>query len=417
MDGMCQKLRRVHACTEQAAREKCRELYVAIIAKIMIVLAVAVVIAVCMCVMSRYSSKEVILQRQGYGGESSTKSLETVVDGERTDFEVDVLPMQYTQDELENVFDKAFEYIDSVYLGDNDSPDTVDTELRLPDYIDSLGVSVDWISSNYEVVTAGGEVNNADENMDELVSLTAIVSYGDESAERDYQVRVLGKPMSKRDRVIYEIKEYVSSMQMDQPDSEAIVVPKSINGYEISDNDGKSRWSMVILLAVVAAFAIWSGGRAGVRRLERDREQSLLAEYPSLVDKITMYLGAGLTVRSAFERIEQGADGKSPLAMEIRYTLNEIKSGVSESEAYYNMGHRVNLPMYIKLMSLLSQNIRKGTRDLLIMMAGEEQAAVQARRELAKKKGEEAGTKLLFPMIVLLAVVMVIVVLPAIIGF
>ena len=81
------------------------------------------------------------------------------------------------------------------------------------------------------------------------------------------------------------------------------------------------------------------------------------------------------------------------------------------------MGHRINLPVYIKLMSLLSQNVKKGTRDILIMMAGEEQNAMQIRKEMAKRKGEEAGTKLLLPMVVLLGVVMVIVMLPAIINF
>lgn len=51
------------------------------------------------------------------------------------------------------------------------------------------------------------------------------------------------------------------------------------------------------------------------------------------------------------------------------------------------------------------------------MMAGEEQNAMQTRKEMAKRKGEEAGTKLLLPMVVLLGVVMVIVMLPAIINF
>ena len=61
--------------------------------------------------------------------------------------------------------------------------------------------------------------------------------------------------------------------------------------------------------------------------------------------------------------------------------------------------------------------MKKGTRDILIMMAGEEQNAMQTRKEMAKRKGEEAGTKLLLPMVVLLGVVMVIVMLPAIINF
>lgn len=110
-------------------------------------------------------------------------------------------------------------------------------------------------------------------------------------------------------------------------------------------------------------------------------------------------------------------DDESALMKELRYTLNEIQAGIPEGEAYYNMGHRINLPVYMKLMSMLSQNVSKGTKDIMIMMAGEEQAALQMRKELARKKGEEAGTRLLFPMIVLLGVVMVIVVLPAVMSF
>ena len=69
------------------------------------------------------------------------------------------------------------------------------------------------------------------------------------------------------------------------------------------------------------------------------------------------------------------------------------------------------------MMTLLSQNIRKGTRDILNMLAEEELSALQLKRELAKKKGEEAGTRLLFPMILQLGVVMIIVIAPALMGF
>lgn len=123
-----------------------------------------------------------------------------------------------------------------------------------------------------------------------------------------------------------------------------------------------------------------------------------------------------MTIRGSFVRMVQN-DDESALMKELRYTLNEIQAGIPEGEAYYNMGHRINLPVYMKLMSMLSQNVSKGTKDIMIMMAGEEQAALQTRKELARKKGEEAGTRLLFPMIVLLGVVMVIVVLPAVMSF
>ena len=158
------------------------------------------------------------------------------------------------------------------------------------------------------------------------------------------------------------------------------------------------------------------GARAKLSKQEKERKQQLMIDYPELVDKLILYLGAGVTIRGSFVRMVQN-DDESALMKELRYTLNEIQAGIPEGEAYYNMGHRINLPVYMKLMSMLSQNVSKGTKDIMIMMAGEEQAALQTRKELARKKGEEAGTRLLFPMIVLLGVVMVIVVLLAVMSF
>lgn len=50
---------------------------------------------------------------------------------------------------------------------------------------------------------------------------------------------------------------------------------------------------------------------------------------------------------------------------------------------------------YLKLASLLSQNVKKGTTDILKLLEQESQSAFEQHKNLAKKKGEEAGTKLL----------------------
>lgn len=419
MDAVRQKLKRIYACTDSAARERCEKLYAGIIGRIILVLAVMLVIAAAVVVKSVMFPEVVSLHRQSYGGSVTDKSLEAVIDGETTDFEVEVMPMEYEEAELPQVFESAFAYIDECYLGENVSAEEVREPLNLVDYVDELGVSVEWRSDNYEVISSDGTVKNEDEDMDVLVRLTAVLSCGDMEAEQDYYVRVLGSRLDDTQEAIKLITDDIQSLQSENMDSQVIELPETIRGYKITDGRKNSACAAVIVLGLVAAGAIWAGGRSDIRRLEKKREQELLHAYPLLVDRITMYLSAGLTVRGALARIIQNEDDDSEeaLTMEIRYTLNEIKSGVPESEAYYNMGHRTRLPVYIKLMSLLSQNVRKGTRDLLVMMAGEEQAAVQARKEMARKKGEEAGTRLLFPMIILLGVVMLIVILPAAIGF
>ena len=249
-----------------------------------------------------------------------------------------------------------------------------------------------------------------------MVKFTAVLSYGEHSAEREYNIRVTGRVLDAGEKAEKAISDFVKNTQMENRASGRIELPSEIEGYSIEDTAGGSGAIPVIFLGIISAVCIWMGARAKLSKQEKERKQQLMIDYPELVDKLILYLGAGVTIRGSFVRMVQN-DDESALMKELRYTLNEIQAGIPEGEAYYNMGHRINLPVYMKLMSMLSQNVSKGTKDIMIMMAGEEQAALQTRKELARKKGEEAGTRLLFPMIVLLGVVMVIVVLPAVMSF
>ena len=303
-----------------------------------------------------------------------------------------------------------------MYLGQNDSADSIQEDLVLPERLDDVGLDVTWISSDQSVIDSSGKLGKYDDGDTVLVELTAVLSYGEESAERRYEVRVVGRKLGAGEKAEKIISEYVRNMQLANKSRSQIEVPSDIEGYKVEEPSSGSGGMAVICLGLVAVVCIWMGTRSKIIKLEKDRRQQLMMEYPEMVDKMILYLGAGVTVRGTFARMMQGNE-ESNLIRELRYTLNEIQSGVPEGEAYYNMGHRINLPVYMKLMSMLSQNVNKGTKDIMIMMAGEEEAAMQTRREIARKRGEEAGTKLLFPMMLLLGIVMVIVVLPAVMSF
>ena len=103
------------------------------------------------------------------------------------------------------------------------------------------------------------------------------------------------------------------------------------------------------------------GARAKLSKQEKERKQQLMIDYPELVDKLILYLGAGVTIRGSFVRMVQN-DDESALMKELRYTLNEIQAGIPEGEAYYNMGHRINLPVYMKLCQCCHRMSAKGRR-------------------------------------------------------
>ena len=138
-----------------------------------------------------------------------------------------------------------------------------------------------------------------------------------------------------------------------------------------------------------------------------------------MISKFALFLGAGMTVRSAWYRIageyelQKEDTGRRAVYEEMIYTMHEIKGGASEGECYEHFGERCQLPIYRKFGALLSQNLKKGTKGLNLLLKQEAANAFEERKTLAKRLGEEAGTKLLIPMFLMLAVVLVIVVVPA----
>lgn len=106
----------------------------------------------------------------------------------------------------------------------------------------------------------------------------------------------------------------------------------------------------------------------------------------------------------------------SPIYEELLYTCRELHAGTSEGAAYEHFGRRTGLQEYIRLSTLLTQNLKRGNSMLLDRLREEADRAAQERLQQSKKLGEEAGTKLLIPMVMMLAVIMVIIMIPAFSG-
>src|SRR5699024_5767251 len=98
---------------------------------------------------------------------------------------------------------------------------------------------------------------------------------------------------------------------------------------------------------------------------------------------------------------------------EMVSTMNQIRGGIPEGEAYEDYGTRCNVSAYRKFGTLLSQNLRKGSKGLTDLLGREAEEAFEERKNLAKKLGEEAGTKLVIPLFLMLIIVFAIVIVPA----
>jgi len=90
-----------------------------------------------------------------------------------------------------------------------------------------------------------------------------------------------------------------------------------------------------------------------------------------------------------------------------------LHSGISEGQSYEHFGRRTGLQEYIRLSTLLAQNLKRGNSTLLERLREEVEKSAEERLQQSKRLGEEAGTKLLVPMVLMLAVVMAMIMVPA----
>ena len=146
-------------------------------------------------------------------------------------------------------------------------------------------------------------------------------------------------------------------------------------------------------------------------------------EYAGFVNKLRLYLSAGLTVRNAFMRItkeyeKNRRNGKKHyLYEELKISCSQLENGMAEEQVYFDFGQRCGEMRFRRLSSLLGVQLTKGNDQLLKNLAKEADNAIEDQRNQARKVGEEAGTKLLFPMMLMLLLVMFFILLPAYLDF
>ena len=162
----------------------------------------------------------------------------------------------------------------------------------------------------------------------------------------------------------------------------------------------------ILLLGLGASVGIFFLMDKDLEDQVKKRRNLLRLGYPDLVNRLALYLVAGMTIRSAFGKLGE----TSELAA---YACREMQAGQSELIAYEHFGKRAGPREYVKLSTLLCQNLKKGSATLLARLEEEALLSAESRIQSGKKLGEEAETKLLIPMVLLLATVMLMIMVPA----
>lgn len=375
---------------------------------------------------ARFSAMEKIVLRDDgavlrgtYRDGSQEIDIETEYGQRQMGFQMEVKPKLLSEEETERLFDEFSEKLPVYILGGNDSLQNVTSDLNLQEKYEDYPISVHWESSRPGLLSDSGQIFSLEE--EDTVAISFRLTYG--AQERDGELSVtLRPPVPTQEEALYrELEEMLQKSQDDSLNQDEWRLPSEWRGEDIRWRQAVEDNSLILwAVALMTAVAVFLFLDRDLHEQLEKRKKVLRREYPQIVHKLVLFVGAGMTIRGAFQKIARDYEDKQkeggrqmPAYEEMLYTCRELRSGISESLAYEHLGKRTELQEYIRLTALLSQNLKRGNATLLERLREEAEKSAQERLQESRKMGEEAGTKLLVPMMLMLGVVMVIIMIPA----
>lgn len=362
-----------------------------------------------------------IVRRGRYGEGEETDRFRVQIGNLQEEIEVHVSERNYTKEEIRKIFVQAEEQLGELILGENESLEEVRKDLDLISELPDTGIRITWEVDNYDVMDLQGKIN--EENLTEegtLVKLTARLSCGEEKEAFEFYVRVFPPRMSSNEKLLRELDRQIKAAEEASREEESFVLPDNIQGRKIEwDNMPDTRGFGILVLGAGAGVMLCISEKEKKKQQMKKRVLYLKLDYPQILNKFNLYISAGMTVRKAWFRIAQDYEssrkrtGERPAYEEMVYTMHQIQGGGAEAECYENFGARCGISSYRKFGTMLSQNLRKGSKGMTELLRREAEEAFEERKNQAKKAGDEAGTKLMLPMFLMLAVVFIIVTVPA----
>lgn len=375
---------------------------------------------------SELTAGNYIMRPKDSGGTKSVDLEVQVAEGEEVlledDIEFDVEERIYREDELDKLFDDSKQYIDTTMLNKNNSTEEILSNLYFPESIPNTSIMVTWSTGNEEIISKEGELHNEDLKKQELIWITATMSYGDRSEEYTRYVKVLPKVYTKEEKIRLSLINRINKIMEQSKKQEKIKLPDSLGNKTVLWREHTDNTGMIFIVSgsILSIILYLAMDQDLMDKVEK-RNIEMLLDYPEIINKFVLFVGAGMSMSNAWRKItkdyrEKGRKKRFAYE-ELLITANELMVGTSEVVAYERFGKRVKLLPYLRFSSLIAQNVKKGSVSMLEQLELEAVEAFEERKQLAKRLGEEAGTKLLLPMMLMLIIVLAIIMVPAFMSF
>lgn len=370
-------------------------------------------------------NNRVIRASPGERGQSLELQLEAedFLDGYH--YKVEIPAQVVTQAEAEQYFEKARQEIDERFFEQGDCAEHVSHAVRMENrYVDRM-VSAEWTFDSYQYIDIDGKLreNNLKDNA--IVQATVLLTCGAYEQEYVFSFMIVSPEFTKEEQLLNDIESAVTAEGNRQGET-YFQLPQKVDGVSLKWEEPKQHLLVkVLFFEIVIVALLYFVEQEKKKTKEKERQDQMHLDYAEFVNKLLILLGSGMSLKQSLNRIsaryfdkrQKNQTKERYLYEELLITNHEIEDGESERLAYQKFGERIGLNCYNRLIRILIQNLRTGSRGICELLGQEATVALEERKALARKLGEEAGTKMLLPLIMMLGIVIAIIMVPAMQSF
>ena len=349
--------------------------------------------------------------------------------------EISLGEREYAEEDAKKVLLEAGGKLADLIRGNNLSLQEVREDLHLVGWLEEEGIRVRWTPKDAEWIQTDGTVLNEEcPEKGIQTELTASLQAGVFSREYRFPVTLYPPLRTKQQEKEAGFKRLLKQMDEAQRTEGQLVLPKMYEGKNLSYRvRGDREYLLFPVLGIAAAILLPLYEKQKESEAKKKKKRELMEDYPEIVSKLTVFSGAGLPVRRAWElgkylqpnndnkwarkHTKTGTQTERAAYREMAAAYHRMQRGVPELQAYAEFGAGCRLRPYRKLSGLLEQNVRNGAEGLRKALETEMESAFEEEKALARRRGEEASTKLMLPLFLMLMIIMVMVSVPAFLAF
>ena len=361
------------------------------------------------------------IERPAAGEEKEDITLEVSGAGQKSDIDISIMPQKPDEDQIDRYFELAQSEIDSSFFGENESPERVWQKV-CPDsaYVGEM-VRAEWDFLPRGIVDTSGNIDHSCFEDEAVVTANCVLSIEEEKREYSFCFKAVQPDVFSTAGFLQGVGMLVDRSNEANGDHR-MILPKEISGQKLVwKRPVDYRGLIVCALGLITGIALFIGTGIDEKKEVQKKREEFGRQYPDIVENLSLYVGAGISLRGAFEKMEKqylrwkkrhGNEEKA--AYEKLIIMNRsVRDGAFEADALDRFGRECMHPSYRKLTLLLTQNQRHGNERLLEQLSHEEQLVREMRLRDIKSAGEMVSTKLLLPMGGLLGMILLVLIVPA----